>query len=109
MVITQEINPALKCPQSECNVMFEKQTLAGAGGSAYDGRLRGLWISNGQDLACVDTSTQDEHPTRRDHRRQRITVELERNRLPGHHIFRALVQRPLDPGDDLVNFRRGRI
>ena len=50
------MNPALKCPQRECKATFEKQTLGGAGGSAYDSRLRGLWITNGESLACVDVT-----------------------------------------------------
>ncbi|MHC4852050.1 MAG: hypothetical protein ACYTKC_02935 [Planctomycetota bacterium] len=56
LVIRQEINPALKCPQQECTPVFEKQTLTQAGGSAYDSRLRGLWITNGLSLSCVDTT-----------------------------------------------------
>ncbi len=57
MVIQQEINPALQCPQRQCTATgFEKQTLTGAGGSAYDSRLRGLWITNGRDLACIDVT-----------------------------------------------------
>ncbi|MHC4851843.1 MAG: hypothetical protein ACYTGW_21295 [Planctomycetota bacterium] len=57
LVIRQEMNPALKCPQTVCKPVFEKQTLNFAGGSAYDSRLRGLWITNGLSLACVDTTT----------------------------------------------------
>ncbi len=57
LVIQQEMNPALRCPQSSCNLVFEKQTLTRAGGSAFDGRLPGLGISNGRDLTCIDSSS----------------------------------------------------
>jgi len=57
VVMRQFMNPQLKCIQTSCKLAFEKQTLAGAGGSAYDSRLGGLWITNGLSLACVDVAT----------------------------------------------------
>ena len=57
VIMRQLMNPQLKCIQTSCKLTFEKQTLAGAGGSAYDSRLGGLWITNGLSLACVDVAT----------------------------------------------------
>lgn len=57
LVMRQFMNPQVRCLQSSCNLTFEKQTLTGAGGAAYDSRLGGLWITNGLSLACVDVVT----------------------------------------------------
>ncbi len=56
-VMRQFMNPQLQCLQSSCNLTFEKRTLTNAGGSAYDSRLGGLWITNGLTIACVDVAT----------------------------------------------------
>ena len=57
VVMQQLMSTQLRCAQISCKLTFEKQTLAGAGGSAYDSRLGGLWITNGLSLACVDVVT----------------------------------------------------
>ncbi|MHC4899097.1 MAG: hypothetical protein ACYTGW_18545 [Planctomycetota bacterium] len=57
VVMQQLMSTQLRCAQNSCNLTFEKQTLTGAGGSAYDSRLGGLWITNGLSLACVDVAT----------------------------------------------------
>lgn len=56
-IVLQFMNPQLRCAQTACNVTFERQTLAGAGGAAYDSRLGGLWVSNGLQLACINVTT----------------------------------------------------
>jgi hypothetical protein len=54
-VITQEMNPSLSCPQTSCApTSFERRTELRAGGAAYDSRLSGLWVTNGNKLACID-------------------------------------------------------
>ncbi len=57
VVVRQVMSPQARCPQRTCKLSFEKPAGNRAGGSAYDSRLGGLWITNGLSLACVDTTT----------------------------------------------------
>ena len=58
LLVSQQMDPANGCPGVRCAPGgFEPRLAAAAGGTAYNGRTHGAWISNGSLLAEVDADS----------------------------------------------------